>query len=57
MLKRKVEKVLEAVLVVLALPLVMLNDFEISALPLIIAWVIAIVVLLSILVRYGKDLG
>lgn len=55
MLKRNVEKVLEFVLAMLTLPLVMLNDFEISALPLIIAWVIAIVVLLSILVRYGKD--
>lgn len=55
MLKRNVEKVLEFVLAMLTLPLVMLNDFEISALPLIIAWVIAIVVLLSILIRYGKD--
>ena len=54
-LKRNIEKVLEFILAVLVLPLVMLNDFEISSLPLIITWICAIIILLSILVRYGKD--
>ncbi len=54
-LKRNIEKVLEFILAILVLPLIMLNDFEISALPLIIAWIGIIIVLMIILVKYGKD--
>lgn len=54
-LKKNVERFLEFILIVLGLPMVMIEDFEISALPLIIVWICAIIILLSILVKYGKD--
>lgn len=54
-LKRIVERFLECILVILSIPLIMVNDFNISALPFMILWILSVGTIIVILVKYGKD--
>lgn len=54
-LKKNVERFLEFILIVLGLPMVMIEDFELIALPILIIWFLVVFIIVKILIKYGKD--
>lgn len=53
-LKKNVEKVLNTILIVMVVPLIMIQDFELSALPILLIWVTIIILIALVLIKYGK---
>lgn len=54
-LKKNVERFLEFILIVLGLPMVMIEDFELIALPILVVWFLVVFIVVKILIKYGKD--
>lgn len=54
-LKKNVERFLEFILIVLGLPMVMIEDFELIALPILVVWFLVVFIIMKILIKYGKD--
>lgn len=54
-LKKNVERFLEFILIVLGLPMVMIEDFELIALPILVVWFLVVFIVMKILIKYGKD--
>lgn len=54
-LKKNVERFLEFILIILGLPMVMIEDFELSATPILVVWFLAVFIVMKILIKYGKD--
>lgn len=54
-LKKNVERFLEFILIILGLPMVMIEDFELIALPILVVWFLVVFIVMKILVKYGKD--
>ena len=54
-LKKNVERFLEFILIVLGLPVVMIEDFELIALPILVVWFLVVFIVMKILIKYGKD--
>lgn len=54
-LKKNVERFLEFILIVLGLPMVMIEDFKLSATPILIVWFLVVFIVVKILIKYGKD--
>lgn len=54
-LKKNVERFLEFILIILGLPMIMIEDFELIALPILVVWFLVVFIIIKILVKYGKD--
>lgn len=54
-LKKNVERFLEFILIILGLPMVMIEDFELIALPILVVWFLVVFIVMKILIKYGKD--
>lgn len=54
-LKKNVERFLEFILIILGLPMVMIEDFELSAIPILVVWFLVVFIVMKILIKYGKD--
>lgn len=54
-LKKNIERFLEFILIVLGLPMVMIEDFELIALPILVVWFLVVFIVVKILIKYGKD--
>lgn len=54
-LKKNVERFLEFILIILGLPMVMIEDFELIALPILVVWFLVVFIVVKILIKYGKD--
>lgn len=54
-LKKNVERFLEFILIILGLPIVMIEDFELIALPILVVWFLVVFIIMKILIKYGKD--
>ena len=54
-LKKNVERFLEFILIILGLPMVMIEDFELITLPILVVWFLVVFIVMKILIKYGKD--
>lgn len=54
-LKKNVERFLEFILIILGLPMVMIEDFELNATPILVVWFLVVFIVMKILIKYGKD--